>query len=85
MSWVTHFDPDDARATACGHMNLFVSAEAATEFQAGYPHVFNVPVAQVSDFLGPVFDAFVARATAADTQPGGKPAQQAPSRSGSCC
>lgn len=64
MSWVTHFDPDDARASACGHMNLFVSQEAAVEFQAGYPHVTNVPIEEVSDFLAPVFEVFVHRATA---------------------
>lgn len=57
MSLVTWLDPDDVRATGCGHMNLFVSADAATEFQAGYPHVVNVPVAEVSDVMAPVFDA----------------------------
>lgn len=64
MSWVSHFDPDDGRASACGHMNLFVSEQAAVEFQAGYPHVINVPIDDVFEFLTPVFDAFVARATA---------------------
>jgi alkylmercury lyase len=62
MSWVTYSDPDDARATSCGHQNLFVSAEAATEFQAGYPHVVNVPVAEVFDVFAPVFDEFAERA-----------------------
>lgn len=62
MSWVTWFDPDDVRATACGHQNLFVSAEAAAEFQAGYPHVVNVPVAEVYDVFAPVVDAFEERA-----------------------
>jgi hypothetical protein len=38
-------------------MNLFVSTNAATDFQAGYPHVANVPVAEVFDVMAPVFDA----------------------------
>lgn len=58
MSWVTWFDPNDVRATACGHMNLFVSAQAAAEFQAGYPHVVNVPVAEVADVFARLLDRF---------------------------
>ncbi len=57
MSWVTWFDPNDARATGCANLNLFVSPEAAADFQGGYPHVVNVPIAEVSDLLAPVFDA----------------------------
>lgn len=70
MSWVTRFDPDDVRATACGHQNLFVSAQAAADYQAGYPHVVNVPVGEVFDTFGPVIDTFVERALAANAHQG---------------
>lgn len=44
-------------------MSLFGSTEAgaAAAFQGGYPHVVNVPASAVLDFLGAMFDTFVAR------------------------
>ena len=80
MSLVTWFDPDDLRATGCGHMNLFVSADAAADFQAGYPHVVNVPVPEVFDVMAPVFDVVDrVRGARLDERPSDRSAAAAPS------
>lgn len=81
MSWVTWFDPDDARATGCAHMNLFASADAAIDYQAGYPHVVNVPVAEVFDGVAPVLDA-LDRLRGAGLTPRGEAASSALASSG---